>query len=65
MGYHSPAFTLATYVHLFPSDLPCGDLLEGDNEVATRPTETSRNGEARDGLQTCMESRPSSVALTS
>jgi hypothetical protein len=27
MGYHSPAFTLATYVHLFPSDLPCGDLL--------------------------------------
>ena len=22
LGHHSPAFTLATYVHLLPSDLP-------------------------------------------
>lgn len=28
LGHHSPAFTLATYVHLMPDDLPDADLLE-------------------------------------
>jgi hypothetical protein len=29
LGHHSPAFTLATYVHLLPDDLPSADLLDG------------------------------------
>jgi hypothetical protein len=51
VGYQSRAFTLATYVHLFPSDLPCGDLLEGDNEVATTPTEASRTAKPETGCK--------------
>jgi integrase len=46
LGHHSPAFTLATYVHLLPDDLPIVDVLEnvaGGNQVGTRPAETSRN----------------------
>jgi hypothetical protein len=49
LGYDSRAFTLATYLHLFPSDLSCGDLLEGDNEVATRLAETSRTAKLEAG----------------
>jgi integrase len=44
MGHHSPAFTLATYVHFLDDDLPSVDFLDGvtagGNEEATRPTET-------------------------
>jgi integrase len=43
LGHHSPAFTLATYVHLLPDDLPDPsflDRLEGGNTGATRPPET-------------------------
>ena len=45
MGHHSPAFTLATYVHFLDDDLPNVDFLdgvtaEGGNEEATRPAET-------------------------
>ena len=29
LGHHSPAFTLATYVHLLPDDLPSADVLDG------------------------------------
>ena len=29
LGHHSPAFTLATYVHLLPDDLPDPDFLDG------------------------------------
>jgi integrase len=29
LGHHSPAFTLATYVHLLPDDLPGADFLDG------------------------------------
>ena len=28
LGHHSPAFTLATYVHLLPGDLPSPDFLD-------------------------------------
>lgn len=49
LGHHSPAFTLATYVHLLPDDLPAspfdGQLepLAGGNQVGTRPDETGRD----------------------
>jgi integrase len=36
LGHHSPAFTLATYVHLIPDDLPEADFLD---EVTARPDE--------------------------
>src|SRR5262245_61963185 len=29
LGHHSPAFTLATYVHLLPDDLPDASFLDG------------------------------------
>ncbi len=29
LGHHSPAFTLATYVHLIPDDLPDADFFDG------------------------------------
>ena len=41
LGHHSPAFTLATYVHLIPEDLPepvfRSDLL-GDQAASREPT---------------------------
>jgi hypothetical protein len=46
LGHHSPAFTLAVYVHLLPDDLPDPaflDTLAGGNKGATRATETRRN----------------------
>lgn len=46
MGHHSAAFTLATYVHLLPDDLPDASFLDavtGGNKVATRPAEIDRN----------------------
>lgn len=29
LGHHSPAFTLATYAHLLPDDLPDAGFLDG------------------------------------
>jgi hypothetical protein len=51
LGHHSPAFTLETYVHLIPDDLPDADVLDditatGGNTKGTRATETSRDGGA-------------------
>jgi len=48
LGHHSPAFTLATYVHLLSDELDApldlGDELgRGDNEVTTHPTGSGRN----------------------
>jgi integrase len=46
LGHHSPAFTLATYVHLLPEDLPTPDFLDtltGGQQWATRATETGRD----------------------
>jgi hypothetical protein len=44
MGHHSPAFTLATYVHFLDDDLPDASFLDdvtgGGNKEATSPTET-------------------------
>ncbi len=34
LGHHSPAFTLATYVHLIPDDLPSADFLDGSTGSA-------------------------------
>jgi integrase len=48
LGHHSPAFTLAVYVHLLPDDLPepidppFVQALEGGNKVGTRETEIAR-----------------------
>lgn len=48
-GHHSPAFTLATYVHLLPDDLPDPGFLDAimgsaaGNEVVTRPAQTTRD----------------------
>jgi len=48
LGHHSPAFTLATYVHLVPDDLPDPSFLDtltahSGNKVATRAPETGRD----------------------
>lgn len=49
LGHHSPGFTLATYVHLLPGDMPAADFLDAltgpavATPVATSPTETRRN----------------------
>ena len=45
LGHHSPAFTMATYVHLLSDDLPDSPFdAQGGNAVGTQPTETG--GEA-------------------
>ena len=49
LGHHSAAFTLATYVHLLPDDLPEPTFFdaitgrEGGSTVAARPAENDRN----------------------
>jgi integrase len=47
LGHHSPAFTLQTYIHLLPDDLPeppaAFETLTGGNTGATQATETDRN----------------------
>ena len=48
LGHHSPAFTVATYVHLLPEDLPTPDFLDTittqvGNKRATEATETGRD----------------------
>jgi integrase len=44
LGHSDPAFTLRTYIHLLPEDLPEP---WGDNEVTTGPAETGRNEDER------------------
>ena len=45
LGHHSPAFTLATYVHYLADDLPDASFLDdvtgSGNKGATSPTETA------------------------
>ncbi len=45
LGHHSPAFTLATYVHLLPDDLPDPAFLDGLTTTAERPSEESSIGD--------------------
>jgi integrase len=47
LGHHSPAFTLATYVHLLDGDLGEPLSIEGANTVQTRPTPLDTIGGAR------------------
>jgi integrase len=58
LGHHSPAFTLATYVHLLPDDLPNADFLDHltqpiteHSKVATKwqpdPPRTTENTNSR------------------
>jgi integrase len=41
LGHHSPAFTLATYIHLLPDDIPEVDFL--DELVAVKPAAAVEN----------------------
>jgi hypothetical protein len=41
LGHHSPAFTLATYVHLLPDDLPVAGFLDG---ITATPQNRGDNG---------------------
>ena len=44
LGHHSPAFTLAVYVHLLSDDLPESPFGDDEGHVRdTQPAETSRN----------------------
>jgi integrase len=49
LGHHSPAFTMATYVHVLPDELAAPAFLDaltaprGDTEWDTGATETGRN----------------------
>jgi hypothetical protein len=58
LGHHPPAFTLATYVHLLPDDLPDASFLdavtaaEEGNAGATRHPETDRNEARTEGAET-------------
>jgi len=52
LGHHSPAFTLATYVHLIPDDLPDPSFLDAltaqsGNTMATRAAEICRDPPAQ------------------
>lgn len=49
LGHSDPGFTLRTYVHLLPEDLPEPSfpplsVWQGGNAGATKATETRRNG---------------------
>jgi integrase len=52
LGHHSPAFTLATYVHLLPDDAPDPTFLDtvtrsrSVNQMSSPPAETGRNATA-------------------
>jgi hypothetical protein len=63
LGHHSPGFTLATYVHLIPDDLPDADIFAAPvgNGGATRPDETQYQDEGAEEAETGIV--PSLVAL--
>jgi len=57
LGHHSPGFTLATYVHLLPGDLPDPAFLdaltvEGATSEETRPTENDRDAAPGESAET-------------
>jgi integrase len=49
LGHHKPSFTLDTYIHLMPGDLPPHP---GGNEAVTRPTENGRESARSQTAQT-------------
>jgi integrase len=49
LGHHKPSFTLDTYIHLMPGDLPAHP---GGNEAVTRPAEKSRETPALQTAET-------------
>ena len=52
LGHHSPAFTLATYVHLLPDDLPEPDFFDS---IAPEPTaEASLSPRPEPSVETAM-----------
>jgi hypothetical protein len=51
LGHHDPAFTLKTYIHVLPDDLPDHPGV-GGNAEAIRPTDNDREIASRDGAQT-------------
>jgi hypothetical protein len=60
LGHHSPAFTLATYVHALADDQPDPsffDQLTGGNRGVTAPTETGRNADAIEGAESAYASQ--------
>ena len=57
LGHHSPAFTLSTYVHLLPDDLPDPAFLDAitrSNRGATHSTESGRDGEGADASESAV-----------
>jgi integrase len=54
LGHHSPAFTLATYIHLLPDDLPTPDFLD----QITTPTQPQRPTKPPDGDRVTREAHP-------
>jgi integrase len=56
LGHHSPAFTMATYVHLLSDDLPESPFaVEGGNAVGAQLTET--HGEAAAAAEPASQTR--------
>jgi hypothetical protein len=43
LGHHSPAFTLATYVHLLPDDLPDPSFLDSVVGMTSAPAPTAES----------------------
>ncbi|HEX3329180.1 MAG TPA: tyrosine-type recombinase/integrase [Gaiellales bacterium] len=53
LGHHSPAFTMATYVHLLSDELPDSPFdTAGGNQVGTRPAEARRDETAEAEAET-------------
>jgi hypothetical protein len=54
LGHHSPAFTLATYVHLLPDDLPDPGFLDTlTRKDATEPSLSAGSTPSPLGKRTC------------
>jgi hypothetical protein len=49
LGHHSPAFTLSTYVHLIPDDLPDASFL--DSEIGAPADQKREEGDERRRLE--------------
>lgn len=61
LGHHSPAFTLAVYIHLLPDDLPDPRFLDTVTQPATGST-GARRGRAPDGVVDLAEVRHARAA---